>query len=432
MKSRAKLILNQYQGCQALINLFKQIKQGKNWTNYQIFSRDLIVQLIKKDQELKDNWSENNLISENQLNEHLWKEKLLKDWDLQEFWNRDEDVVNLNDFLHLCSFASKIISTDCAQEQEDEQLVLKNHKQIQVIRINDKIKEIIQDWPLEPVFATQFKNDLKYRLVFKNHQVRSYLVVDIDYNKKYDALEISSDEWKMIAIWISKAHQQLNRFIATTISNRGQEFDDYNLARMTITFLKNFAIPLVKVYWNWTYNAYLKCIRYGDNQDFWLWDEHEWDQHCYEAQLNCIFENGVYEQQRLRVTIDDLIELDDHHYGYSVQNFHQDQNFDAPALRWKFPSFYQVFDGQEMIVFDPDWIANREIKGIQAGYETTLPKQLLKEYLIGINISDCQDLQTLQQKLNEISNVVKINPLTNQYDFGYKFNKLVIICHRDD
>ena len=144
------------------------------------------------------------------------------------------------------------------------------------------------------------------------------------------------------------------------------------------------------------------------------------------------FWNGVYEQQRLRVTIDDLIELDDHHYGYSVQNFHQDQNFDAPALRWKFPSFYQVFDGQEMIVFDPDWIANREIKGIQAGYETTLPKQLLKEYLIGINISDCQDLQTLQQKLNEISNVVKINPLTNQYDFGYKFNKLVIICHRDD
>ena len=427
MKTRATLSLNQYHGCQALIDLFKQIKQGKNWTNYQSLSQDLMVQLIKKDQELKDDWSENNLIIANQLNEHLWREKLLKDCD----WNRDEDVINLNDFLHLCGFASKIIGADGTQEQEDKQLILKNHQQIQVVKINDNINEIIKEWVLEPVFATQFQNDLKYRLVFKNDQVRSYLVVDIDYHQ-YDGLAISDNDWKMIADWISKAHQQLNRFIATTINNCGQDHNDYNIARMTITFLKHFSNPLIKIYWNWTYNAYWKCIQYGDEQDFWLWDEHEWNQDCYEAKLNCLFENGVYEQQRLRNTIDDLLEVDDHHYLYSVQNFHQDENYDTPTLKWKFPSFYGVFNGQEMIVLEPDWIAKWQIKGIQADLQHQLPKQICKQYLIGINISNYQDLQTLQYQLNKIANGVEVNQITKQIDFKEHFVKLVIICHQDD
>lgn len=432
METSKNLIFKQYQGCQALIALFKQIKQAKNWTNYQTLSQDLIMQLIKKDQELKDQWSENNLMVANQLNEQLWNQKLLKDCDQNEFWDRDEAVINLNDFVHLCGFAIKIISADCAQEQEDEQLVLKNNEQIQVIKINDKISAIIKDWPLTPVFATQFKNDLKYRFVFKNDQVRSYLVVDVDYHQ-YDTLVINSDDWKAIATWISKAHQQLNALIATTIGNRGRDHDDYNLARMTITFLKHFKKPLIKIYWDWTYNAYLKCIQYGNGQDFWLWDEHEWNQDCYEAKLNCLFENGVYEHQRLRGCGDYLEQVSDHHYAYSVQNFHQDEDYYyTPQLRWKFPSFYGVFNGQEMIVFEPKWIAKLQIKGIQANQQSQWPKQICKQYLIGINISDYQDLQTIQYQLNKIANGSEFNPITKKIDFKEHFPKLVIICHQDD
>ena len=59
------------------------------------------------------------------------------------------------DFLNLCGFASKIISADGAQDQENEQLVLKTTKL--ELQINKKISAIIMNWELEPVFATQFK-----------------------------------------------------------------------------------------------------------------------------------------------------------------------------------------------------------------------------------------------------------------------------------
>ena len=45
---------------------------------------------------------------------------------------------------------------------------------------------------------------------------------------------------------------------------------------------------------------------------------------------------GFMNSKRLKGCIDDLITVDDHHYAYCVQNFHQDQDFedfDAPALR---------------------------------------------------------------------------------------------------
>lgn len=428
-----KLVNKQHALNQLAIEQFKLIKYSDDFDNLPYHQRIFINQILLKNKDLMQTLNDEGLLKADRINEKLWKEKSGWDYD------------SVDCFLHLSNLITQTYQLLRLELDEQSRLgrFSNSHVIEQINSDNLVIKNLIDQDEIISFCGEQLNPLLMfcvyenfYRIVLKVNDKKAYLIIDLDL-RVFDKDKILMNNVKQAINFINQGLDQLRVFINQCVVNKSEHEWECNISRMTINYDNYFDKPLVKIFWNWDYDNPVKNWDDEDKTYHLLIDEHEPYQDCLIGKtcadriLNCLYDNGIYQGQRLIDTGLNFQLVKNNHYGYKVVNFNTESVKDYHLL-WKFPAFYQVVKGQEFIVIDPQWLREQVIIGSTWMRRRWLEPSLLKNYLIGVYVGDCDNVQAIQGRLDEISNDCKWNDLVQGWDFNNSFDKLEILALKED
>lgn len=408
----------QYQQNQKVVKSLEQLMQDKDFVNYQYHQQIFVKEVLKKYYQLRDEWILIGLVNKKgKLNEDKFKQPIFQ-YEIESFQN----LTNLLAKIQVNLFEADLGTKDY------KQLVKNNNIGVDLINHDWILQKLSSELNALLVFKLF---DKFYRLVFKLNFKKSYLLVDLDLRKSLSNEADLKNALKQATKLINQGLDQLDVFIGSTVFNENNYESEFNISKMTINFNKQFEQPLVKIYWNWTYGTNVYDCENGDDVTSLLIDEHEPYEECPKANLNCLYHNGIYQGSCLVGTTVNLTLVKNNNYCNKIKNFNVEINHNQ-FLYWKFPAFYNIINGQAFIIFDPQWLKEQTLIGKTDERCRRLDKHLLKDYLIGIYIGDCESEQEIQLCLDEISSDCKWNDLVQGWDFSNSFDKLEVVALKED